>query len=78
VEEEAMEDQDTTLDVRGMTCGGCVRHVTHALEGIDGVRRVEVRLAEGRALVRHDGGRAPVRSLLEAVGEAGYDASVAG
>ncbi|HBB24260.1 MAG TPA: copper-binding protein, partial [Pseudomonas sp.] len=41
------------LRVTGMSCGGCVRHVTAALQALEGVERVEVDLAGG--LVRIDG-----------------------
>ena len=34
-----------TLDIGGMTCASCVRHVEKALSRIDGVRSAEVNLA---------------------------------
>lgn len=36
-----------TLEVSGMTCGSCVRHVTSALTRVDGVAQVEVALRQG-------------------------------
>ena len=42
------------LDVQGMTCGTCVKHVTKALQSVAGVSRVEVDLANGRATVEGD------------------------
>ena len=30
------------LKVTGMSCGGCIRHVTAALQALEGVERVEV------------------------------------
>lgn len=42
------------LQVQGMTCGTCVKHVTKALQSVPGVSRVEVDLANGRALVEGD------------------------
>lgn len=68
------ERSETLLKIEGMTCGHCVRHVDEALRALDGVAEVEVRLAEGEALVRHDA-RAPVAGLVEAVREAGYEAA---
>lgn len=68
--------RETLLQVDGMTCGSCVRHVTHALRGVDGVAAVEVRLKEGRVLVRH-GDDAPLPQLVEALRDAGYDARAA-
>ena len=62
----------TTLRVSGMTCNGCVKHVTTALREVPGVTAVEVDLANGRAKVVHE---APVSTLIAAVTEAGYEAS---
>lgn len=63
--------QDTLLDVQGMSCASCVRHVTAAL-AIDGVDRVDVQLRDHRVIVRHDAARAPVRALVRALEDAGY------
>ncbi len=42
------------LNVQGMSCGGCVKHVTKALLSVAGVAHVEVDLANGRARVEGD------------------------
>lgn len=65
----------TVLNVNGMTCGHCVNAVTEALRPLPGVSAVEVALDGGRATVEHDG-RASQESLIAAVVEAGYTASV--
>ena len=59
----------TTLQVSGMTCNGCVKHVTTALREVPGVTAVEVDLAAGRAKIVHE---AAVPALIAAVTEAGY------
>ncbi|MFT3764291.1 MAG: heavy metal-associated domain-containing protein [Minicystis sp.] len=69
------QKNETLLDVTGMTCRSCVRHVDHALRELEGVSSVEVRLSEGKVMVRHDPGAAPVASLIEALREAGYPSS---
>ncbi len=56
------------LKVTGMSCGGCIRHVTAALQALEGV---EVDLAGG--LVRIDGS-ADDANLIAALAEAGYPA----
>lgn len=61
-----------TFPVQGMTCPNCVRHVTKALEGVAGVARVAVSLAESRATVDFDPGRATEAALQAAVVDAGY------
>lgn len=65
------QEIETVLSVEGMTCGSCVRHVEHALEDLDGVSQVEVRLREGKVRVRHDNS-APTEILVDALKDAGY------
>ena len=36
--------QTITLNIDGMTCGGCVKSVTRLLEGVEGVEKAEVSL----------------------------------
>lgn len=62
----------TTLFIKDMTCGSCVAHVTRALRDVEGVERVEIRLRERRVEVEHS---AEVGALIEALAEAGYQAS---
>jgi heavy metal translocating P-type ATPase len=66
--------EETVLEIRGMTCMNCVRHVTKALEGVSGVGTVEVDLDTGRATVRPAGGTdLDPEALAGAVREAGYE-----
>ena len=62
-----------TLDVTGMTCSSCVRHVDHALRAVEGVSDVKVDLATGKVTVERDPARATTEVLAEAVRDAGYD-----
>ncbi|ART51451.1 MULTISPECIES: heavy-metal-associated domain-containing protein [Comamonadaceae] len=64
------------LQVDGMSCGSCVKHVTQALQPLPGVRGVEVDLPSGRVRVSGElaQGSAP---LLRALTDAGYPAQLA-
>ena len=62
----------TTFTVTGMTCGGCVRHVGHAISEIDGVIDVDVQLAGGIVTVASDTPVDPA-AVEAAVVEAGYE-----
>ncbi len=64
------------IEVRGMTCGNCVKHVESALRGVAGVTSAEVTLASGEAVVTHDAAQAPVAALVAAIKEEGYEAAV--
>lgn len=67
----------TQLNVQGMSCPSCVRHITAALQEIDGVETVDVRLREKTVKVTH---RMPLDTseLTRALAEAGYEAELAG
>jgi copper chaperone len=66
-------DIQTILDVDGMSCGSCVRHINEALGELEGVQGVDVKLREGKVVVRHDAEVAPVSRLLKSLEDAGYE-----
>jgi copper ion binding protein len=61
-----------TLKVTGMSCQMCVKHVTQALEGLDGVSEVKVNLEPGTAVVTFDPAATGMAQFQSAVDEAGY------
>jgi copper chaperone len=65
----------TELNVKGMSCPSCVRHIQEALD-IDGIERVEVKLREGKVLVEHQP-HIDASVLTGAIEDAGYEAEVA-
>ncbi|MCC6915974.1 heavy metal-associated domain-containing protein [Nitrosomonas sp.] len=44
----------TIIQIKGMSCQGCVSSVKNVLEKIPGVSHVEVSLDKGQAVVQHD------------------------
>ena len=70
-----MTKLDTVLNVSGMSCPSCVRHVTSALGAVPGVSKIDVQLREGTVNVRHEP-EAEISMLIEALREAGYGAQV--
>ncbi len=63
------------LSVQGMNCSGCVRHVTEALQAVEGVASVLVSLSDARATVRwRAGAPADPALLVAAARSAGYTA----
>lgn len=66
-----------TLNVEGMTCGGCVASVTRVLQAVPGVMNVAVtREPAGQATVTFDPAQTQVPALRAAVEDAGYDVKV--
>lgn len=60
-----------TLNVQGMTCHNCVRHVREAIEALEGATSVQVDLESGTATF--DGVTAA--AAIAAIEEEGYQAS---
>lgn len=65
----------TTLNVKGMSCPSCIRHIDAALKEVPGVAAVDVRLSEGRVEVDHQDAIDP-ETLAAAVHRAGYPTRV--
>lgn len=62
-----------TIDVDGMSCGGCERNVVEALEDVSGVSEASANHEAGTATVEGD---ANGENLVAAIEDAGYEASV--
>ena len=65
-------EQDTILEVQGMSCASCVRHISSALNELEGVGKVDVVLRDGIVVVKHDAQQAPITQLIETLEDAGY------
>ena len=61
--------------IEGMTCGNCIRHVTNALQAIEGVEIKDVGI--GSARIAYDPDQVAEDRVLEAVRQAGYQARLA-
>ena len=59
------------IKVEGMMCQNCVKHVTKALEGIDGVEKAEVSLENKNAIIETSKYISD-EIIKNAVDEAGY------
>ncbi len=58
------------LNVSGMTCGSCVKHVTNTLKALDGVGDVKIDLATGKVMVTRTTDK--TADLIAALIEDGY------
>lgn len=63
----------TTFNVQGMTCGGCARAVSNAVQRVDPAASVDVDLGAKRVAI--DSSADPDR-LKAAIEEAGYEVSL--
>ncbi|NUQ12980.1 MAG: heavy-metal-associated domain-containing protein [Gemmatimonadaceae bacterium] len=63
----------TRFHISGMSCGHCIHAVREALTALPGVRVDEVGI--GSAVVSHEEELVSVGALVDAIGDAGYEAT---
>lgn len=62
-----------TLNVKGMTCMGCVASVKNVLSPIPGVIDIEITLENGRVVIAYDPSQAKTDQFTSAINDAGYE-----
>ena len=67
-----MTTQTITLNIEGMTCDGCVKSVTNALNQVAGVQSADISL-ENNATISFDDSQTNENQLKEAIEDAGFD-----
>ena len=72
-----MNYKQTVLKVSGMSCHSCVSHINDTLTSLSGVQSVDVRMRDGSVVVEHDSDAVSVDTLVQVLGEDGYDAVAA-
>jgi copper chaperone len=60
------------LGIEGMTCDNCVKTLTKALKGINGVKNVNVDRESARAEVTFDTTKTDMAAIHEAILRSGY------
>ena len=65
--------QQTIINIKGMTCGGCTGSVTRVLSALAGVSTVNVSLAHANAEVAFDPNVINLDALRKAIEGAGFE-----
>jgi copper chaperone CopZ len=73
---ESLKTSQVTLKVDGMHCGGCTKHVKDSLLELDGVKKAEINLEKGEALVDYIPEKVTKEKMVEEVTKTGYKASL--
>jgi copper chaperone len=68
--------ETVTLDVDGMTCGGCEVGVRRVVKKLEGIETVEASHEEGTAVVTYDPEQVSTEQIVEAIKTLGYEAAV--
>ena len=66
---------ETIIKIDGMSCQGCVKNITGVLSALAGVATAEVSLEAAAARVSFDAAAISREALVEAIEDAGFDAS---
>jgi len=62
------------VGVDGMSCQGCVKNLTGALQALPGVQSVSVSLEDAQASIVYDSGKTSPADFKTAIEAAGFDA----
>lgn len=68
-----MSTKQTIIEVDGMTCSSCVRHVEAALRELEGISGIKVDLQHGKVVAEHDDASPPLDAMIAALGNTGYE-----
>ncbi len=64
-----------TFRVDGMHCSGCTEKVQAALAKVDGIVKVDVKLADKRVVVSFDSAKISAEKIAKLISDAGYPAT---
>ena len=65
--------ETTILQVKGMSCGHCVKAVEGSVGELNGVQSVTVKLETGEVKVQYDSATVTLDTIKETIDEQGYD-----
>ena len=65
--------QTVTLNVKGMSCGHCVKAVEGSVGELEGVKQVNVKLDEALVDVTYNESQLSLDTIKETIEEQGYD-----
>ena len=68
-----MGEQNSVIKVAGMCCNHCATSIKQAVEGLAGVTKAEVDLAEKSVAVDYDDAVVQIESIKSAIEDQGYD-----
>lgn len=65
--------ENVTLNVKGMSCGHCVKAVEGSVGALTGVEQVDVNLEAGKVNVAYNDQKVSLSQIKEAIDDQGYD-----
>ncbi|MBM7607297.1 copper chaperone [Lysinibacillus composti] len=64
---------NATLNVKGMSCGHCVKSIEGSVGSLDGVEQVKVDLGSGKVNVEFNDEKVTLEKIKETIDDQGYD-----
>lgn len=65
--------EKTTLQVKGMSCGHCVKAVENSVSALNGVATVQVQLDAGTVEIEFNPSEVTIATITETIEDQGYD-----
>jgi copper chaperone len=65
--------EKVTLNVKGMSCGHCVKAVEGSVGALDGVKNVQVNLQGGTVDIEFNNETVSLATIKETIDDQGYD-----
>ncbi len=65
--------ENVTLNVKGMSCGHCVKAVESSVGELNGVDSVNVNLEAGQVAIAFDSAAVTLDTIKETIDDQGYD-----
>ena len=65
--------KNQVIKVKGMTCDHCVQTITKAVEGINGIARVQVDLEKRQVTVGFEENQTDLKAISAKIIEAGFE-----
>lgn len=65
------EKKTINIEIKGMTCSGCVSMIEASLKKIDGVTAIDIDLEKGAGVIQYDASKVKEEAVVEAVEKAG-------
>ena len=65
--------QTTVINIKGMTCMGCVSSIKNVLEKIPGVSHAEVSLEDAQVTIEFDESRTGIDHFKHTIEDAGFE-----
>ena len=67
--------QKATVQLPTLKCNSCVRHIKHALSGVDGINDVAINLDAKNAEITYSSDKIDLPKIELAIAKSGYDAN---